>query len=268
MAEASNLRRRRLRLRRRHAERPASMSVVEHLSELRERLIKSFIAIGLVSVAAFGFYDRILDFLQGPLCSLPPRLLDEGCDLKTFAVTEGLTVRFKVTAMVGILASSPIWLYQVWAFITPGLTRREKRYAVPFIASSITLFLVGTTFAYLLMPAALGFLVRIAGEGVTVLFRAQEYINFVGLMFIAFGLSFELPLVLFFLGLAGVVSVEQLRKQRKIAAVGTAALSAVVTPTQDPFSMLAMWLPLYLLYELTIVLLAIVKRRRAKQAQV
>lgn len=266
MAEATNLRKRRLIFRRRKRKPPErSMTVIEHLDELRARLIKSFVALALLAVAAFVLYEPISDFLIRPFCELPRNLRgDDACRLTTFGPLEGFNVRLKVTAMVAIIAASPVWLYQLWAFITPGLTVREKRYALPFVLSSITLFLIGTTFAYLTLPAALRFLVAIGGENVQPLMRAQEYLNFVGLMLIAFGLSFELPLVLFFLGLAGVISVDQLRRQRKVAAVGTAALAAIVTPTQDPFTMLAMWVPLYLLYELSIALLRLVARRRAR----
>lgn len=167
--------------------------------------------------------------------------------------------------MAGLLASSPIWLYQVWAFVTPGLTAAEKRYAGPFVASAVGLFVLGTTFAYLTLPAALRFLVKIGGTGIAYNFRAADYLDFVGLVLIAFGVTFELPLLLYFLGLAGVVTVEALRRNRRVAIVAMAALGAVVTPTQDPFTMLALALPLYALYEVVILLLS-ARRKRAKAA--
>ncbi len=238
------------------------MTVVEHLTELRKRLIISLVAVAMTSVAAFILYRPISDFLLNPLCSLPDNLI-RGCRLSTFGPLEGFNVRLKVTAMAGILFAAPVWLYQLWAFIAPGLTIKEKRYALPFVATSLTLFAVGTAFAYALMPAALRFLVRVGGENIDPLFRAQEYVSFVGLVLVAFGLSFEFPLILFFLGLADIISIDQLRRHRKLALVGITALSAIVTPTQDPFTMLAMAIPIYLLYELTILLLSITKRRRS-----
>jgi sec-independent protein translocase protein TatC len=272
---ATNMRRRRLAFlkRRREQEPGGSMTVIEHLDELRSRLIKAMGALGVVAIVAFIFYPTILDFLIKPLDALPPelkeRILTQGDsndpNLTVTGPLEGLNVRLKVTAMLALIFASPFWLYQLWAFITPGLTIKEKRYALPFVGSSVLLFALGTTFAYVTLPAALRFLVSIAGPDVTVLFGAQQYINFVGLMLLAFGLSFQLPLVLFFLGLVGVVSVQQLRDHRRIAAVGTAGMSAVVTPTQDPFTMLAMWIPLYLLYELTIFLLALRARRQRRR---
>lgn len=275
---ATNMRRRRLDFLKRRRERKTggSMTVVEHLDELRSRLIKAMTALGVVAIVAFVFYPTVLEFLIRPLDALPPELKEkiltqgdsDDPNLTVIGPMEGLNVRLKVTALLALIFASPFWLYQLWAFITPGLTMKEKKYAVPFIASSVLLFALGTTFAYVTLPAALRFLVGIAGPGVTVLFGAQQYISFVGLMLLAFGLSFQLPLVLFFLGLVGVISVQQLRDHRRIAAVGTAGMSAVVTPTQDPFTMLAMWVPLYLLYELTILLLNLRDRRSRRRESI
>ena len=239
------------------------MSMVEHLDELRSRLIISLAAFILLSIVAFVFYDPIFDFIIEPLCGLPAdKLGPQGCKLIQTTPMEGFQVRLKLTAMVGLILASPIWLYQLWAFIVPGLTRREKRYAIPFVVSSVTLFLVGATFAYLLLPTGLRVLIGLGGEGLVAFLRADGYINFVGLMLIAFGITFELPLVLLFLGLAGVISVATLRKHRKAAIVGIAFLAAVVTPSQDPYTMLAMAVPLWLLYELTILLLRFLLRNR------
>lgn len=266
---SSNLRRRRLRfVRRREAKsKVAAMTMIEHLHELRRRLIFSLAAFVAISIVAFFFFEPILAWLLDPLCSLPKEMLGpQGCRLSGFGPAEPFIVRLKVTAMVGVVCSGPVWLYQIWAFVTPGLTTHEKKYALPFILSSIVLFAIGVTFAYLTLGPGLRFLIGL-GEGlINPFFRADTYLNFVGLMFLGFGLTFELPLLLFFLGLAGVVSVDQLRHQRRAAFVTIVALAAVVTPSQDPYTMLIMALPLYLLYELTIVLLRAVKRRRARAA--
>jgi sec-independent protein translocase protein TatC len=244
------------------------MTIVQHLDELRSRLIISLLAFLVFSVIAFVFYEPLFDFIIKPLCGLPPEKLGpQGCKLVQSTPMEGFQVRLKLTAMVGLIVASPVWLYQLWAFIVPGLTKKEKRYAIPFVASSVTLFLIGATFAYLLLPTGLRVLIALGGNDLVAFLRADGYINFVGLMLIAFGVTFELPLVLLFLGLAGVLSVETLRHHRKAAIVGIAALAAVVTPSQDPYTMLAMAVPLYAFYELTIVLLKIVKRRKAKAAR-
>jgi len=267
--EASNLRRRRFAfLRRRQKNRRGGhMTVVEHLDELRTRLLISLGAFLALSIVAFMFYDPIFDFIIDPLCSLPAdKLGPQGCKLNQFTPMEGFQVRLKLTAMVGAILSSPVWLYQLWAFIVPGLTRKEKRYAIPFVASSVSLFMAGATFAYLLMPTGLRVLIGLGGENLVPTLRADSYVNFVGLMLIAFGVTFELPLVLLFLGLAGVIDTSLLRKHRKGAIVGIAALAAVVTPSQDPYTMLAMAVPLYLFYELTILLLHFLTRNRPKDS--
>ncbi|HEY7875306.1 MAG TPA: twin-arginine translocase subunit TatC, partial [Actinomycetota bacterium] len=154
---------------------------------------------------------------------------------------------------------------QLWAFIVPGLNEKERKYAIPFVLSSLILFGTGATFAYLTLARGLGFLIGLGGEGLVPFFQADTYVNFVGLMVIAFGLTFELPLILLFLGLAGVVSVGWLRRHRRAAIVLIALLAAVVTPSQDPYTFMAMALPLYGLYELTTGILGLVERRRTRK---
>ena len=268
MSGAENLRRRRLQFlrRKKSAERTQAMTIMEHLRELRTRLIIAAIAFVVVSIIAFIFYEPIFEFLRRPLCGLSAeRLGPQGCRLIQRRVLEGVQVRLKISVLAGIVFASPVWLYQLWAFIVPGLTERERKLAVPFVVSSVFLFGIGTTFAYLTLPAGLGFLIDIGGGSLVPFFEADTYINFVGLVVIAFGLTFELPLVLLFLGLAGVISVAWLRKHRRIAIILIALLAAVVTPSQDPYTFLAMAVPLYGLYEVTILILRLVERRRAKK---
>jgi sec-independent protein translocase protein TatC len=269
MGEAENLRRRRLFFlrRKKRDERAQSMTIMEHLGELRTRLIISAVAFVVVSAVAFAFYDPIFEFLRRPLCDLPPdKLGPQGCDLIAIKPLEAFQVRIKISVLAGIVLASPIWLYQLWAFIVPGLNEKERKYAVPFVASSLLLFGTGATFAYLTLARGLGFLIGLGGEGLVPFFQADTYINFVGLMVIAFGLTFELPLILLFLGLAGVVSVGWLRRHRRTAIVLIALLAAVVTPSQDPYTFLAMAIPLYGLYELATGIIGIVERRRARKA--
>jgi sec-independent protein translocase protein TatC len=266
---SSDLRTRRLRFRRRKKPRPppASMSMMEHLGELRDRLIVSGVAFVVLSVIAFAFYEPILELFKRPLCEVPARLLgDQGCELTFFNATGGFNFRLKLTALVGLAVASPIWMYEIYAFVTPALTPKEKRYTIPFLATAVTLFAVGTVVAYFAMPTGLRFLLQIGGEGLNPLLGAEEYLSFVGFMLLGFAIAFELPLVLFFLGLAGAVTVAQLKKQRRVAIVGIAALAAIVTPSQDPYTLLLLAAPLYLLYEGTIVLLRVVQRRRGKPA--
>jgi sec-independent protein translocase protein TatC len=270
-APASNLRRRRrlFRKRRRTLQTGGTMSIMEHLTELRQRLVWSALAFVTVSVVIFVFYNPLLEFLRGPLCDLPDRYLGRaGCDLIITKPTEGFTFRLKVTAMFGIAFSSPFWIYQIYAFVLPALHPKERRYVVPFIASSTTLFLIGATMAYLVLPTGLRVLFTIGGEGLEPFLKAEEYLDFVGLMLLGFGVLFQLPLVLLFLGLAGVVNVQQLRRQRRLALIGIVALSAIITPTQDPFTLLAVSVPLYAMYEATILILKVTLRRRERDKAV
>lgn len=258
---------RRSRIRRKRT-RTTTMTVLEHLDELRNRLIICLVAFLVISVGAFFAFDVLLDFLRAPLCAVDTDLLGpQGCRLFYTGALGGLNVRLKVTALAGILFSSPIWLYQIWAFVAPAMTSREKRYALPFAATSLVFFAAGLTFAYMTLPAGLNFLVRLAGSDLVPLFRAEEYMGFVGLVFLAFGVTFELPLLLFFLGLAGAVSVDQLRRGRRAAIVSIVALGALVTPSQDPYTMLAMAVPLYAMYEGVIGGLALVQRRARRAAR-
>jgi sec-independent protein translocase protein TatC len=265
MGGASDLVRRRRIFRRRRKRKAAgaTMSVMEHLGELRTRLIIAAVAFVAISLVAFFFYEPILEFFRRPLCSVDPDLLGpQGCNLNYFKLLGAFNFRLKMTALVGIALSSPIWLYQVWAFVTPALTSKERRYALPFLITSIVLFLGGAATAYLVLPTGVRFLVAIGGDDLQPLLGAEEYLNFVGLMLLGFGLMFELPMVLFFLGLAGVLSIEQLRASRRVAIVVIVALAAVVTPSQDPYTMLILSIPMYGFYELTILALALVLRRR------
>jgi sec-independent protein translocase protein TatC len=271
MGTETHLRQRRLRFigrRRKKRSTEAAMSMMEHLGELRTRLVIAAGAFVALSVVAFLAYNPVLTFFRGPLCDLPARSLGpQGCDLIITKVTGAFTFRIKMSALVGVAAAAPVWLYQIYAFVIPALTPKEKRYTGPFIASLIALFAIGSTFAYLSMPAALRFLIQIGGPGVVPLLGAEEYLNFIGLMLLGFGVTFELPLVLVFLGLVGAVTVDQLRSQRRVALVVITVVAAVVTPSQDPLTMMLMAVPLYLLYELTILVLRLVNRRRTGAAR-
>lgn len=265
---SENLRRRRLNFKRRKkaADTAAAMSLMGHLDELRSRLVKASAAFFLAGIVAFAFFEPITNLLLEPLCSIPKeRLGPQGCRLIFTGPVEPMLVRLKISGLAGSVLASPIWLYQLWAFVSPGLSHKEKRYTIPFVGTSLLLFFTGITFAYLTLPKALQFLVGFAGENFIPFFSAREYLSFVTLVTFVFGLTFELPLLLFFLGLVGAVKVDQLRKARRGALVGITLISAVVTPSQDPFTMLAMAGPLYVMYELVILGLRVVDKRKRKK---
>lgn len=246
---------------RRRAAADAAMSLVEHLGELRRRLVISIAAVAATAVIGFAFYNQILDFLIRPYCQLPQPPRPPGpCSLLITDPLEGFATRLKVATWTGVFLASPVVLYQIWRFITPGLNPNEKRYAVPFVASSIALFSVGVVLARLTFPRALDFLVAVGGEDITALFSPSKYLRLIILMVVAFGVAFEFPVLLVFLELAGVLSSRRLASWRRGAVVVIFVVAAVITPSQDPYSLLAMAVPMYLFYEGSILIGRALKR--------
>jgi sec-independent protein translocase protein TatC len=239
------------------------MTVVEHLDELRRRLIICLAAVGVASVVGFVFYRRIFDWLLNPyqdaVQAIPEdvRITDA---LVANSPTEPFLTFIKIGLFVGFLIALPVILYQLWRFITPGLTRRERRMAVPFVLVSVLLFGAGTVFAFFVAPRGLAFLFSFGGVNLVPLLTVDRYLSFLIFLILAFGLSFEMPLVLLFLAGARVITTVQMRRWRRYAYVGTAVFAAVATPTQDPYTMLLMWIPLLLLYEGAILVARLLKR--------
>lgn len=241
------------------------MTLIEHLTELRRRLIISIIAVGLGMVVIFVLYDPISDVLIQPYKGTCDPTVDD-CEellLQTDPL-EGFNVRLRVSMYGGIALAMPVLLWQVWRFISPGLYTNEKRYALPFVASGLVLFAMGATLAYWMLPRALGFLGAIGGSNLEQHYSPSKYFSLVTYMMLAFGAGFQIPVLLVFLQLAEVVQTATLRKFRRYAIVVIAILSAVVTPTGDPQTMIALMAPMYLFYELSIVLGSWMLRRRSR----
>jgi len=225
------------------------MSLLDHLAELRRRVMISTIAVGLGAVVGFLLYNRVLSFLQAPYCDLKEeRGLSGTCSFVITDPLEGVTTRFKVSAYIGLFLALPVVLWQVWRFITPGLHPKEKKYAIPFIASSILLFALGALIAVLTFPQALAFLISVSGDKVETLFGPAKYISLYTLIMLAFGVAFEFPVVLVFLQLAGALSSRRLLQSWRMAIVGIFIAAAVITPSQDPYSLMGMALPMTLFY--------------------
>ena len=246
------------------------MSLIAHLTELRNRIAKALLALAVATAVAFWWYQHGLGtFIRAPYCDLPPHLRygggQHGCGLLITDVFGGVFIRLKVAFLAGAVLSAPVWLYQLWAFITPGLKRNERRYAVSFVAVSSALFAGGAVLAYVFLGAGLRALLGLAGNGVVVALTAQDYIGFVISVLIAFGVSFELPLLLVALNLVGVVRHEMLVRGRRWIFFLTLVFAAFVTPTQDPFTMLAMALPMMVLFEVAIQFARVVDKRRARR---
>ena len=245
------------------------MTLVAHLTELRNRIAKALLALALGTVAGFLWYDHgLLSFLTDPYCDLPSSFRygeTENCRLVVLDVFGGVLLRLKIGMIAGAVLSAPFWLYQLWAFITPGLKRNEKRYTVSFVAASTVLFAVGAFLAWLTLRKGLELLLSLAGDEVAFQLTAPDYLGFVISLLVAFGLSLELPLIAVALNLVGVLSYEVLRRSRRWIFFLTIVFAAFITPTQDPFTMLAMAVPMILLFETAIQIARVVDKRRAKR---
>ncbi|MDQ3896926.1 MAG: twin-arginine translocase subunit TatC [Actinomycetota bacterium] len=231
------------------------MPLVEHLAELRRRLIISVLALAGGAVIGFILYNHILNFLITPY-----REVTHKDQFVFFDPLEAFATRLKVAAWSGVFIASPVVLWQLWRFITPGLHKNEKRFAIPFIVVSILLFLFGAVVALITFKPALRFLIGVGGTNLTPLFSASKYLSLVMLMIVAFGVAFEFPILLVFLELAGVITSQRLRKWRRPAVVVIVTLAAVITPSQDPYSLFMMAVPMYLFYEASIVIGRLLKK--------
>ena len=248
----------------------ATMSLIAHLTELRNRVAKALLALLIATAVAFWWYEHGLGaFIRAPYCDLPAHLRfgdgKQGCGLLMTNVFGGVFIRLKVSFLAGSVLSAPLWLYQLWAFITPGLKRNERRYGVAFVAASTTLFAGGAVLSYLFLGAGLRVLLGLAGNGVVVALTVQDYIGFALSLLIAFGVSFEVPLVAVALNLVGVLSYAVLARSRRWIFFLTVVFAAFVTPTQDPFTMLAMAGPMIILFEIAIQIARVVDKRRARR---
>lgn len=223
------------------------MSLFEHLSELRRRIAISIAAIAVGAVVGFLLAPRIVQLLLEPV---------PGGRVFFLTLSGGFLIQLRIAVVVGILLALPVVLYQLWAFVSPGLTPRERRAALPWIPLTIVFFLLGAAVAYVTMPYAIGFLLgfQITGS-LESLLSAEAYFGFVTTIFLVFGAVMQFPAVLVLLSKLGVLSVERLRSSRRYVAVGIVLFAVVATPGQDPVSPLIMSGVMYVLYEFTIVLL-------------
>ncbi len=245
----------------------ARMSLIEHLTELRDRLIKIAIAVVIGMVISFLLYPQIFDILLAPYKEIANNGNSiGGGKLLILDPLEGFGVRMRLAAYGGIGLAMPVILWQVWQFVTPGLYAHERRYAVPFVVSALLLFVLGAGLAYYTLPRALQFLVEIGGKDLITAFAPGKYFTLITYMMLAFGIGFEFPILLIFLQMVGVLSVSTLRKGRRYAVVGICVLVAVITPSGDPISMLMLSVPMVIFYEASIIAGRLIERRRTAAA--
>ena len=235
----------------------ATMTLVEHLEELRRRLFSCLIAIVAGAIAGFFLWDRLLGFLLTPLPHLSSQVFKNG-QLIVHDPGEPFMIALKLSIAAGFALALPVTLYQLWAFIAPALTRREKRYALPFTLLGVALFAAGLTLGFIVLRWPLAWLIQFGGDRFVLLLDANSYFTFVTFFLLAFGIIFELPLVLSFMAVVGIVSSSVLRAKRMYILFGLWFLSCFITPGADPYSPVIIGAALTILFELTILLMRVI----------
>ncbi|MCH0555353.1 MULTISPECIES: twin-arginine translocase subunit TatC [Streptomyces] len=252
------------------------MPLADHLRELRNRLAKGVLAIIVVTVVAAFFYKDIINFITKPLlesvgCAqsfgqLAKTKEDVHCaHITVTGLLTPFTLALKASLTAGVVVAAPIWLYQLWAFVAPGLHRHEKKYAYAFVTLGFPLFLVGGYLAYNVLPATAKVMINFTPQGAENLLELDKLLDLVTRMVVVFGLSFEMPLLLVMLNLTGILSGRRMLGWWRGMVVGIAAFSAVATPGADPMSMLALAAPIWALFFIAVTFSLLNDRRRARR---
>lgn len=252
------------------------MPLADHLRELRNRLAKAMLAIIVITVVAAFFYNNIIDFLTKPIlesvgCAhtfseMNKTTGDEQCAQITInGLLAPFTLALQVSLMAGVVFASPVWLYQLWAFVAPGLHRHEKKYAYAFVGTGVPLFFAGAFFAYKVLPTTAKVLIGFTPHGVSNLLPLDDLLQLVTRMVIVFGLSFELPLLLVMLNLTGIITGKRMLGWWRAMILGITVFAAVATPSTDPLSMLALAGPIWVLYFGAVAFSLLNDRRRRRR---
>ena len=234
----------------------STMPYAAHFTELRSRLIKAIVAVGVGTVVAFVFNEQILDLLVEPY-----RMVDPDAALATFKPTEAFSVVMRLSLWGGAILASPVITYQVWRFVEPALSPREKRWVIPAVGILALLFLAGVFVGYIALERGLTFLLDFGGDALVPVIGADFYLKFAMRFLLVFGIAFQFPVFLFTTAAFGIVTSQWLRDSRRWAVVVILVVAAVVTPSGDPLTLMTLSVPLYLLYELTILAIRFILKK-------
>ena len=245
------------------------MTLFEHLRELRYRLVVAILALLVGAVAAWFFREQLIAVLMHPYNVAVEALKASNPAANTEIINSGIaspfTLALKVSALAGAIVTAPVWLYQLWSFIMPGLLAKEKKWALIFIGSATPLFLAGVAVGYIVLPKGIAVLLSFTQEGVTNLQDLNGFLSFLMRFMLVFGVAFLIPLIVLMLNILGVIKAAQLSKYRVYVIFGTFVFGAVATPSADPFSMLALALPMAVLFLAAEVIAHILDRRKARR---
>jgi len=244
-------------------EKLAEGTLISHLLELRDRLLRALVAVGIAFLPCVFYSNDLFSFLALPLIAKLP----EGSNLIATGVMSPFTTPFKLSFFAALMLAMPFVIYQLWAFVAPGLYRHERRFAVPLLISSIVLFYVGIAFAYyFVFPVMFEFFARTTPKGVAMMTDINNYLDFALTMFFCFGLAFEVPVAVVLLVVMGLVPIEKLKKNRGYVLIGIFILAALLTPP-DAISQVSLAIPMYLLYEGGILMARLLTRNQSREAQ-
>ncbi|MGA5761006.1 twin-arginine translocase subunit TatC [Nonomuraea bangladeshensis] len=239
------------------------MPLMEHLRELRNRLLIAIAAVAVGLIVGWIVSGPVWEILKEPYCHTDQaRQLTGECSLTYNGIFSSFFITLKISLMVGLVVSSPAWLYQIWAFVTPALYRTEKRYTLTFLGLAIPLFVLGAWLCYFIMDTSLSFLLGFSLDGTVATIAIDDYLDYVLIMLLIFGVSFELPLLLVFLNIIGVVSHAAIAKHRRLVIFLMFVFGAVITPGGDPITMMALATPMIVLFLAAELFMYLRERRR------
>jgi sec-independent protein translocase protein TatC len=243
------------------------MAMADHLRELRRRLFICLLAVGIALIPAFFSYSLLVDWLNEPYCTAVQNLDPEAtCKFLETNPVDLLTLRMRIAGWGALILAMPVILWQIWRFVAPGLYKKERRYALAFVVAAMALFVLGAAIAYFTLTKATEFLVGLAGSEVEVRAGIGNFTRLAMLMMVSFGIGFQFPVLMVALQMVGVLTPSQLAGWRRPVALAIVVIAAGITPSGDPFSLLALAVPMYLLFEISILLGRLVLRRRRKAA--